>query len=93
MNRGLNPNKLSLSCFIRDIKLKQIFPSVTYSIIEKSKNESEKMKCPICYSPMKKCYRTDACSHKFCKLCINKWFKINDKCPICRANFKYIISI
>jgi hypothetical protein len=41
--------------------------------------------CSICYDENEKLYITE-CNHKFCKNCINEWFKKNqkDKCPYCR---------
>ena len=47
--------------------------------------------CPICYNIIKdpiSCNSTEK-SHSFCKVCILKSLKINDKCPICKQTFEY----
>ena len=33
------------------------------------------------------------CNHYFHRKCINKWRKINDKCPICRKPITNILTI
>ena len=41
--------------------------------------------CYICFDPIpiNKLYITK-CNHEFCNDCINKWFKYNNTCPVCR---------
>jgi hypothetical protein len=46
----------------------------------------EKIECPICFEkPVKKCRELN-CNHIFCYECIDKWFKNNNTCPICKKN-------
>ena len=47
--------------------------------------------CIICLDIIHKDnrYETD-CYHYFHNNCINEWKKINDKCPLCRKQFKKI---
>ena len=53
-------------------------------------------KCFICLDKLKTCdiIRLLKCNHKFCQLCIDKWFLSNHKCPVCKydlhdENIKY----
>ena len=39
--------------------------------------------CSICYSIFKEPF-TISCGHTFCKICIKKWLKIAEICPICK---------
>jgi E3 ubiquitin-protein ligase SHPRH len=45
--------------------------------------------CSICFEPfILKCITS--CNHKFCKLCLHRWFQKNKiSCPICRKNILY----
>ena len=46
--------------------------------------------CTICMCKYKKGeYKRilPKCKHKFHKKCIDKWFKDNNECPICRCNY------
>ena len=44
--------------------------------------------CPICYQPMESDVRIMHCNHLFHENCLKKWFYIQDKCPMCYAEFK-----
>ena len=47
--------------------------------------------CVICTDPIENEYVPRfACKHKFHTKCIEKWLKINDLCPICRADLSVI---
>jgi len=39
--------------------------------------------CSICLDVVKE-QKELSCNHVFCKICINKWLKINKSCPCCR---------
>lgn len=39
--------------------------------------------CSICLDVVKE-QKELSCSHIFCTLCINNWFKIHKSCPYCR---------
>ena len=57
-------------------------------------NYIDKLICPICYNILKdpiSCNSTEK-SHSFCKLCILKSLKINNKCPICKQTFKFVTN-
>jgi len=43
--------------------------------------------CPICYQSMESDVRIMHCSHLFHENCLKKWFYIQDKCPMCYAEF------
>tara|TARA_B100000989_G_C19492974_1_gene450680 strand:+ start:741 stop:1262 length:522 start_codon:yes stop_codon:yes gene_type:complete len=43
------------------------------------------MICAICYDNIKQPKRL-ACNHTYCRTCIAKWCKINNKCPVCRLD-------
>lgn len=40
------------------------------------------MECPICFENTA-CTTTN-CGHKFCDLCLDKWFYYSSNCPLCR---------
>ena len=42
------------------------------------------MLCSICLESIKQSKKI-VCNHTFCKKCINKWYTISNKCPICRT--------
>ena len=44
--------------------------------------------CPICYQSMESDVRIMHCSHLFHENCLKKWFYIQDKCPMCYAEFR-----
>jgi len=47
-------------------------------------------KCPICLeNPTNK---TTACSHHFCRECIDLWTREHSTCPICRANITNCVT-
>lgn len=41
--------------------------------------------CPICLRIIINNSFITECNHCFCIICINKWYTISDKCPICRC--------
>ena len=48
--------------------------------------------CPICFDSInndEEKYLTP-CNHKFHKKCIEDWIKINNTCPICRADIPHV---
>ena len=47
--------------------------------------------CSICLENYKKndYYRTLNCNHIFHKKCIDRWFKNQETCPMCRTNIKF----
>ncbi|XP_055945098.1 uncharacterized protein LOC129975868 isoform X1 [Argiope bruennichi] len=50
--------------------------------------------CPICFESLKDKIvgSPDVCDHKFCLLCLEKWTKHENFCPVDRRRFKKIIS-
>ena len=52
-------------------------------------NDVAEAECPICQNPMGLSgeHQISAlkCGHVFCKQCIEKWLKIKEECPECRA--------
>ncbi|XP_076811641.1 RING finger protein 145-like [Clavelina lepadiformis] len=50
--------------------------------------EKEDDLCPICYQAMESDVRIMHCQHLFHENCLKKWFYIQDKCPMCYAEFK-----
>ena len=56
------------------------------------KENVEDLTCAICQgilSRPKKCSNIKN-SHSFCKICLGKWLKEHNECPVCRRSFKYI---
>lgn len=73
----------------RESKLKQI----TYKKDEISKKKSELIDritennlCFVCYSSMETRCVMKCCVNKVCFECINRWARMNNTCPLCKAN-------
>ena len=65
-----------------------------YTIIEDSdENKYNELSCAICLDKPDNIHivRT-ICNHVYCKDCIDKWFEMNSKCPICKKDFNDIES-
>lgn len=43
--------------------------------------------CPICLESDNEVFEKLDCKHEFHVKCINKWFKYNKNCPLCRTSF------
>jgi hypothetical protein len=67
-----------------------------YTIIEESDDDeiiSNSSSCAICLDkPENKQFVRTTCNHVYCKDCIDKWFEMNSKCPICKKNFNDVES-
>lgn len=65
-----------------------------YTIIEESDDDdirSNSSYCAICLDkPENKQFVRTTCNHVYCKDCIDKWFEMNSKCPICKKDFNDI---
>jgi hypothetical protein len=61
-----------------------------YTIIEELDHD---LSCVICLDkPENKQFVRTTCNHVYCKDCIDKWFEMNSKCPICKKDFNDIES-
>ena len=51
--------------------------------------------CCICIETIKpeKEARITSCRHRYCKKCIRKWSKVNNRCPQCKRRFNWIIDV
>ena len=47
--------------------------------------------CPICIQEENN-LRLTLCNHTFCDLCLQKWLKDNNKCPICMQNLLDLLN-
>ena len=43
------------------------------------------MSCPICTELIQRPGSIDCCVHKFCFPCIDRWLRVNNTCPLCKA--------
>jgi hypothetical protein len=53
----------------------------------------KEVRCPICLGRVSKASAPDSCNHTFCFLCLEKWSKSSNKCPICRRFFTKIKAV
>lgn len=65
---------------LEEIQLKDLMPK--YTIVKKD----EELGCGICYENYnpKEHKQMLHCNHSFHRKCIDKWFKTNTNCPMCR---------
>ena len=52
--------------------------------------------CSICLdesTPNEKQFVTTTCTHIFCKYCIDRWFNMRHRCPVCMNDFNNDINI
>jgi hypothetical protein len=49
--------------------------------------------CVICLENMDNKKAILNCNHAFHKQCVLEWMKLQQKCPICRNNTKYILNL
>ncbi|GIY99948.1 hypothetical protein CEXT_791051 [Caerostris extrusa] len=50
-----------------------------------------RVRCAICFEPVRETARTDSCSHVFCFPCLSEWAK-EKECPICASESLTILS-
>jgi len=68
---------------IRNLTLKQDkHKSIKDHIIDRIKNTDL---CNICFCTLENKTVLKCCSNSFCFECINKWFHLSNKCPICKS--------
>ncbi|XP_004153928.3 RING-H2 finger protein ATL67 [Cucumis sativus] len=56
--------------------------------------ESGEQECAICLCEIEegeKCRKMKTCGHVFHKDCIDRWFKVNGHCPICRTSVCMVV--
>lgn len=60
------------------------------AFIEKEKEDETSVECAICMDKLdkNKNYAKTACQHSFCLTCLTKCLKLNNTCPLCRANIE-----
>ena len=81
-----------------DLSFKKYIKRISISVYSKEnvieKDKIEDLICPICFYILKdpiSC-SSNKNAHSFCKECIEEYLKKNNKCPICKLNFEYIIN-
>lgn len=47
--------------------------------------------CVVCLCPPSDPASPDGCSHRFCFECISAWAQQTNRCPLCKAQFEYIV--
>ena len=63
--------------------------SVFLGIMAEPETEPE---CPICLKHPTNSTNLSDCRHIFCRSCISIWAKMNNSCPICKAEFVWIFD-
>ena len=51
------------------------------------------IRCPICLGRTYNTVRPSNCTHFFCSLCLTKWVKLSNKCPVCRNKILSITKV
>ncbi|ORX47908.1 hypothetical protein BCR36DRAFT_584604 [Piromyces finnis] len=47
--------------------------------------------CPICLESFLNKTLLDPCYHAFCNVCIKKWSKVSQNCPLCKRHYDFAI--
>lgn len=53
--------------------------------------KSPEPSCAICLGKLENMSHTNACSHKFCFVCLVEWTKVKPVCPLCKRQISSII--
>lgn len=56
-----------------------------------SPSSTNKKTCTICFDEIKDQAILNRCSHEYCYECIRQWSDNSNKCPLCKAQYSYII--
>ena len=59
---------------------------------QSDKSNALRQKCTICLDLLTNKSGLDNCEHEFCKDCIDQWAILSSECPLCKVEFKKIIS-
>ena len=59
------------------------------------KTKKSNKTCCICLDTIsiRKEARITSCRHRYCKKCIRKWSRIDNRCPQCKRRFNWIIGV
>lgn len=59
------------------------------------KTKKSSKTCCICLDTItiRKEARITSCRHRYCKKCIRKWSRIDNRCPQCKRRFNWIIGV
>ena len=83
--------KISHNPFFQNQKKNDAYESLFFSPFGFFEDICEKdVRCPICLGRVSVASKPDICLHTFCNLCIKKWNKQSDECPVCRKIFNKI---
>ncbi|ORX76673.1 hypothetical protein BCR32DRAFT_248566 [Anaeromyces robustus] len=58
---------------------------------EKEDEEDYLVSCPICLEHFSNKTMLNPCYHAFCYICINKWSKVSQNCPLCKQPFDFAV--
>jgi len=58
---------------------------------QQSQSSFNQNTCTICFDEMKQRAILNRCSHQYCYECIRQWSDNSNKCPLCKAEYMYII--
>lgn len=82
----------TLSCFMENIKeCHDILSIIKLDDFLKPSNPDASSVCPICLNICILPAKPNKCMHIFCFNCINAWFSIKKRCPLCRKYFNKIL--
>jgi len=92
-----NDNEESNSLYTKKIKIiekdkiKETKEQISNSNEEKEKEEDYLLTCPICLEYFSNKTLLNPCYHSFCYICIKKWSKVSQQCPLCKQTYNFAI--
>jgi len=66
----------------------ELFPSTSYE-----NEDSNDMKCGICFETFSLRGLMNGCKHVFCFVCIEKWSQTSNTCPLCKKRFSQLTKV
>jgi len=75
-----------------DVGIKDIEKAAPIITLEELNDNSNSNICVICQDNFQKPIRKTLCNHLYCSICLEEWFKKNNKCPICMIRLNDIID-
>ncbi len=85
-------NNAITKTFSNRLRIKSKLNLSAEKITENKAQINNKLPCSICLDPIIRRSSLDTCEHEFCRECIDQWALLSSHCPLCKEEFRKIIS-